>query len=444
MVFFFNRVNLFIFFHLLVATPIFPESSFSSNAISTTKFLDLAKDPRLFDWMVGIRRKIHENPELGYEEFETSQLIRVELDKLGISYKYPVAVTGVIGFIGTGLPPFVALRADMDALPMQEMVEWEHKSKVPGKMHACGHDAHVAMLLGAAKILKEHENEIRGTVVLVFQPAEEGGAGARKILDAGVLENISAIFGLHITPTFPIGEVGSRAGPIFAGSGFFEATINGRGGHAAIPQHSIDPILAASNVIVSLQHIVSREANPLDSQVVTVGKFQGGGAFNVIPDSVTIGGTFRAFSRESFMQLRHRIEQVITGQAAVQRCNATVNFLDEEKPFFPPTVNNGDLHEFFQSVAGSLIGGDKVKDLQPLMGSEDFAFYQEVFPGYFFLLGMEDASVERLELPHSPYYKINEDVLPYGAALHASLATRYLLKLNQDLPVVERKHHDEL
>ncbi|XP_014498602.1 IAA-amino acid hydrolase ILR1-like 4 [Vigna radiata var. radiata] len=444
MAFFFSRVNLFIFFHLLVATPIFSESSFSSHAISTTKFLDLAKDPQLFDWMVGIRRKIHENPELGYEEFQTSELIRVELDKLGISYKYPVAVTGVIGFIGTGLPPFVALRADMDALPMQELVEWEHKSKVPGKMHACGHDAHVAMLLGAAKILKEHENEIRGTVVLVFQPAEEGGAGARKILDAGVLENISAIFGLHITPTFPIGEVAARAGPVFAGSGFFEATINGRGGHAAIPQHSIDPILAASNVIVSLQHIVSREANPLDSQVLTVGKFQGGGAFNVIPDSVTIGGTFRAFSKESFMQLRHRIEQVITGQAAVQRCNATVDFLDEEKPFFPPTVNNGDLHEFFQSVAGSLIGSNKVKDLQPLMGSEDFAFYQEVFPGYFFLLGMEDANVERLELPHSPYYKVNEDALPYGAALHASLATSYLLKLHQQVPVVEGNHHDEL
>ncbi|KAK7402275.1 hypothetical protein VNO78_14408 [Psophocarpus tetragonolobus] len=437
--FFFKWVNLFIVFNLVAAIPIFSDSSSSSNAIATTsKFLDLAKDRRVFDWMVGVRRKIHENPELGYEEFETSKLIRAELDKLGISYKYPVAITGVIGFIGTGLAPFVALRADMDALPVQEMVEWEHKSKVPGKMHACGHDAHVAMLLGAAKILKEHENELRGTVVLVFQPAEEGGGGAKKILDAGVLENISAIFGLHIAPNFPIGEVGSRSGPIFAGSGFFEATINGRGGHAAIPQHSIDPILAASNVIVSLQHIVSREADPLDSQVVTVGKFQGGGAFNVIPDSVTIGGTFRAFSKESFMQLRQRIEQVITGQAGVQRCNATVNFLDEEKGFFPPTVNNGDLHEFFKSVGGSLVG---VNDMQPLMGSEDFAFYQEVFPGYFFLLGMEDASIERLKSPHSPYFKINEDALPYGAALHASLATTYLLKLNQQ---VEAKHPDEL
>ncbi|KAK7325140.1 hypothetical protein VNO77_29242 [Canavalia gladiata] len=445
---FFKWVNVLIFFHFFAVAPIFSDSSFSSNehsAIATSKFLDLAKDPQVFDWMVGIRRKIHENPELGYEEFETSALIRAELDKLGIPYKYPVAVTGVIGFIGTGLPPFVAIRADMDALVIQEMVEWEHRSKVPGKMHACGHDAHVAMLLGAAKILKEHEKEIRGTVVLVFQPAEEGGGGAMKILEAGALENISAIFGLHIAPNIPLGEVAARAGPIFAGSGFFEATINGKGGHAAIPQHSIDPILAASNVIVSLQHIVSREADPLDSQVVTVGKFQGGGAFNVIPDSVTIGGTFRAFSKESFMQLKQRIEQVITGQAAVQRCNASVNFLEEEKPYFPPTVNNGDLHAYFQSVAGSLLGVNNVKDMQPLMGSEDFAFYQEVFPGYFFLLGMENASIERLQSPHSPYFKINEDALPYGAALHASLATNYLLKLYHDVPVsVEGKYHDEL
>ncbi|KAK2654390.1 hypothetical protein Ddye_014246 [Dipteronia dyeriana] len=418
----------------------------ASNGFSDIpkKLLDFAKKSEVFDWMVGVRRKIHENPELGYEEFETSKLIRVELDKMGVKYKHPVAVTGVVGFIGTGEPPFVAIRADMDALPMQELVEWEHKSKNPGKMHGCGHDVHVAMLLGAAKILQEHREELKGTVVLVFQPAEEGGGGAKKILEEGALENVKAIFGLHVEPHLPIGKVASRSGPVLAGSGFFEATISGKGGHAAIPQHSIDPILAASNVIVSLQHLVSREADPLDSQVVTVAKFQGGGAFNVIPDSVTIGGTFRAFSKESFMQLKQRIKEVIHGQAAVQRCSAAVDFLDKDKPFFPATVNDKDLHDYFQIVARDLLGTDNVKDMNPLMGSEDFSFYQEVLPGYFFFLGMQNETLAKLESAHSPYFEVNEDILPYGAALHASLALRYLLEYQPKVSLLEHNHRDEL
>lgn len=435
---------LIIILHVFAATQILSSSTHNS---SFNNFLDSAKSPEVFDWMINIRRKIHENPELGYEEFETSKLIRTELDKMGIPYKHPVAVTGVIGFIGTGMPPFVALRADMDALSMQEMVEWEHKSKVAGKMHACGHNAHVTMLLGAAKILKQHEKEIQGTIVLVFQPAEEGGGGAKKVLDTGALENVTAIFGLHIAPDLPIGEVASRSGPILAGSGFFEAKISGKGGHAAIPQQSIDPILAASGAIISLQYLVSREADPLDSQVVTIAKIQGGSAFNVIPDHVTIGGTFRAFSKESFNQLRQRIEEVIIGQAAVHRCNATVDFLHGVKPFYPPTVNNGDLHEHFVNVAVNMLGINNVDSVMtPYMGSEDFSFYQEVLPGYFFMLGVKNASHKRFEsLLHSPYLEINEDGLPYGAALHASLAANYLLKHQQDtVPGVERKYHDEL
>ncbi|XVF74456.1 hypothetical protein PTKIN_Ptkin13bG0111700 [Pterospermum kingtungense] len=396
--------------------------------------------------MVGIRREIHENPELGYEEFETSKLIRQELNKMGIPYKYPVSVTGVVGFVGTGKPPFVAIRADMDALSMQELVEWEHKSKNRGKMHACGHDSHVTMLLGAAKILKEHLEKLKGTVLLVFQPAEEGGGGARKILDAGVLDNVDAIFGLHVEPGLPIGTVASRPGPLLAGCGYFDAVITGKGGHAAIPQHSIDPILAASNVIVSLQHLVSREADPLDSQVVTVAKFQGGGAFNVIPDSVTLGGTFRAFSREGLTRLKQRIEEVIKGQAGVMRCSAIVDFFENEKPvsLFPPTINDKDLHEHVQKVAGGMLGLDKFKDMQPLMGSEDFALYQEVIPGYFLLVGMQDETSPPLKSLHSPYFTLNEDVLPYGAALHASLAAMYLLKAEPKFHSPEANLLDEL
>lgn len=435
----FNWVSLVLFLYLLS-----PILSLNGSSDIPSRFLNYAKKRELFDWMVGVRRKIHENPELGYEEFETSKLIRAELDKMGVKYKHPLSVTGVVGFIGSGKPPFVALRADMDALAMQEMVEWEHKSKVSGKMHACGHDSHVAMLLGAAKILQDHSEELKGTVVLIFQPAEEGGGGAKKMIDEGALENVNAIFGLHVANKLPLGEVASRAGPLLAGSGFFEAVISGKGGHAAIPQHSIDPILAASNVIVSLQHLVSREADPLDSQVVTVAKFQGGGAFNVIPDSVTIGGTFRAFLKESFMQLRQRIEEVVTGQAAVQRCKAVISFLENEKPFFPPTINDKNLHDYFRIVAGDVLGIDKVKDMQPLMGSEDFAFYQEMIPGYFFFLGMQNATHKQLQSPHSPYFEINEDVLPYGAALHASLATRYLLQSHPEVTLPAENDHDEL
>ncbi|XAR49966.1 hypothetical protein NMG60_11004158 [Bertholletia excelsa] len=442
-------MDLFKCVFFVIALPLLgpiPCSSDSSEVLSEIpkKFLDYAKKQEIFDWMVGIRRKIHENPELGYEEFETSKLVRAELEKMGVPFKYPIAVTGVVGFIGSGKPPFVALRADMDALRMQEMVEWEHKSKIPGKMHACGHDGHVAMLLGAARILQAHPDLLQGTILLVFQPAEEGGGGAKEMVDAGVLEKVEAIFGLHLASDLPIGQVDSKSGSLLAGSGFFEAVISGKGGHAAIPQHSIDPILAASNVIVSLQHLVSREADPLDSQVVTVAKFLGGGAFNVIPDSVIIGGTFRAFSKQSFMQLRQRIEEVIIGQATVQRCNATVDFLDKEKPFFPATINDNRLHEHFQSVAIDMLGIVNVKERQPMMGSEDFAFYQEVIPGHFSFVGMKNESKGKLASAHSPYFEINEDSLPYGAALHAALATRYLLEAQSRTNLQTQNHHDEL
>ncbi|PWA94912.1 IAA-amino acid hydrolase ILR1-like 4 [Artemisia annua] len=421
-----KHVYLIITLYMIQSTSSLSESFITKENLSEIplNFLKLAKKPELVDYMVSIRRTLHENPELGYQEYETSKLIRNELDKLGIEYRYPVAVTGVVGYVGSGGPPF-------------EGVEWEHKSKVPGKMHACGHDAHVSMLLGAAKMLQDHRHDIRGTVILVFQPAEEGGGGAKRMLDEGILKKVNAIFGLHVSVKFPIGTVAGRPGPLLAASGFFDAVISGKGGHAAIPHHAVDPIVAASNIIISLQNLVSREADPLESQtlnkelylqVVTVAKFQGGGAFNVIPDDVTIGGTFRAFSKEGFIKLKRRIEEVIISQAGIHRCNASVDFNEIENPMFPPMVNDKDLHGHFQRVSSDMLGAKSILEATPLMGAEDFAFFAEAIPGYFFFLGMQNKSGEKLAAGHSPYYRVNEDVLPYGAAFHASLVTRYLLE----------------
>ncbi|GAV62175.1 Peptidase_M20 domain-containing protein/M20_dimer domain-containing protein [Cephalotus follicularis] len=443
-------------FHLFVSKPISSNASLSPHELAQIpkNFLESAKKPEIKDWMVGIRRKIHENPELGFEEFETSNLVRDELDQMGIPYKYPVAVTGVVGYIGTGGPPHVRLRGDVEPerpQPVEDVLQvhieegnTERVLQVGSQLGEAEKGELITFLRDNKDVFAWSTEEVSGIIVLVFQPAEEGGGGAKKMLDAGVLENVDAIFGLHVSSKYPIGAVAASPGAILAGSGLFEAVISGKGGHAAIPQHTIDPILAASNVIVSLQHLVSREADPLDSQVVTVAKFQGGGAFNVIPDSVTIGGTFRAFSKESFFQLKQRIEEVIKKQASVQRCNATVIFNANDRPFYPVTVNNKNLHKHFQNVAGGMLGVQNIKDFKPVMGAEDFSFFAEAIPGYFFYVGMKEETKGQFESGHSPYFRVNEDILPYGAALHASLATRYLLEnpLKSTLP--KGSHHDEL
>lgn len=405
----------------MTATGALPEQAFRAGSTNG----ELADARAIRDWIVALRRELHMYPELMYEEERTSLLIRRELDLLGIRYRYPVAKTGVVATMGTGREPCVALRADMDALPIHEEVDVEFRSRIPNRMHACGHDSHVAMLLGAARLLKARESEIHGTVKLIFQPAEEGGAGGKRMCDEGALESprVDRIFGIHIWPFIDTGTVGGRAGTFLAAAGLLEIVIGGRGGHAAMPHLAIDPVATAAKVILEVQTIVSREVDPLTPAVVTITAVHGGEAFNVIPPEVRIRGTVRSLTTDGLQFLQQRIRAIVAGIAEANRCQATVEFPGSD---YPATVNDPECWESAKAVASELLGEEQVLEIAPVMGGEDFAFYGPHARACFIGLGTRNESIGATFAVHHPKFVVDEDALPLGAALHVAYALKAL------------------
>lgn len=378
-----------------------------------------------FSAVVDLRHRLHRIPELMYEEFQTASAIRAELDRLRIQYVAAVAnaPTATIAWIGDTSKPCVALRADIDALPIEEKTSLPYASTHAGKMHACGHDGHSAGLVGVAAILKGLEAKLPCCVKLIWQPAEEGGAGAERLVNAGVLDGrigpkVQGIFGLHGWPGLKVGIVATKPGPLLAATDNFHVEFRGRGCHGAFPHFGRDPILAAAEAIVSLQQIVSREVDPIDSAVVTIGMLQAGTAVNVIPDTATFSGTARTLSAATRQRVHAAIQRRCQGVAAANDCQLLFEWHDG----YPCTNNDPAMADYVARIARETLGADRFVPVdKPCMGGEDFAYYLEKIPGCFFLVGVEPADAPGYPPLHSDRYDFTDSSLAISMKMFVNL-----------------------
>ena len=375
--------------------------------------------------MINLRETIHMYPEDGFSEFTTSKIIIEELEKLGIKVQKNVAKTGVVGLIEGKYPgKTVLLRADMDALKIQEQADVEYKSKIDGMMHACGHDGHVAGLLGAAMILNELKDNLHGNVKLVFQPAEERHGGALPMIEEGVLENpkVDAAFAAHLWGYLNEGEVHLKEGPMMASPDIFNIKVIGKGGHGAVPQESIDPIVITCQIVNSLQTIVSRKINPLDPVVITCGRIQGGDCHNVIPNEVELEGTIRTFNEETRNWVPKVMEDLIRGITTSQ--GAAYEFKYEPK--YPALINDKYMTSFAKESLKKVVGEENVFDLkEPNMGGEDFAYFAQKVPSAFIFVGIANNKIEPV-IHHNPYFKWDSKNVGILAQSLSQIAIDYL------------------
>ena len=379
-----------------------------------------------------IRRNIHAHPELRFEENLTADLVAEALSSWGIPIVRGMGKTGVVGRLDGALGPgkMIGLRADMDALPLQEHNTFAHASRHAGKMHACGHDGHTAMLLGAAQYLSNHR-EFKGSVIFIFQPAEEGGGGAREMIKDGLFKQFpcDAVFGLHNWPGIPVGDFGVTVGPMMASSNAFQITVKGRGGHAALPHNSADPVIAGVNVAQALQSIITRNKRPVDAAVLSITQFHAGETSNVIPDSAFIGGTVRTFTLEVLDLIETRLREITHGVAGAFDCSAEIEFIRS----YPPLINHQREVDFAVSVITDLVGAGHVDtQIDPTMGAEDFAFMVLEKPGCYVFLGNGDGDHRTVghgmgpcQL-HNPSYDFNDALIPVGVSYWVKLAQRFL------------------